>query len=50
LDEDEFEDALKENWIDEKLAQKAKKSLEQIINIVKNDKFPPKFVKDYEEL
>lgn len=50
LDEDEFEDALKENWIDEKLTQKAKRSLEQIINIVKNDKFPPKFVKDYEEL
>jgi len=47
LDEDEFEESVKKNWIDEKLAQKASKTLTQIIDMVKNDEFPPKSVKEY---
>jgi predicted RNA-binding protein associated with RNAse of E/G family len=47
LEEDEFEKSLKENWIDEKLAQKASRALTQITDMVKNDEFPPLFVKEY---
>ena len=49
LDEDEFEEALKENWLDEKLARKARETLGQLIEMVKEKKFPPKFVKDFDD-
>jgi predicted RNA-binding protein associated with RNAse of E/G family len=47
LDEDEFNFAEKKNWIDEKLAEKSRDILAQIIKMLENKSFLPKFIKEY---
>ncbi len=44
LDEDEFEVAVKNGWIDESLAQKAGEELDKLIQLVKRGGFPPEIV------
>jgi len=48
LDEDEFEDAARKNWITSRLCSKAKKELQQLIQMVEDRRFPPPLVKDLE--
>jgi len=48
LDEDEFEDAVRKNWVNPKLCEKAKRELQQLIRMVEDKKFPPRIVKDLE--
>ena len=44
LDEDEFELAVKNGWMDNTLAQKAKQELNNLILLVKTGEFPPAIV------
>jgi predicted RNA-binding protein associated with RNAse of E/G family len=44
LDEDEFEHALKKGWIDDIVARKARRELNNLIQLVKTGKFPPSIV------
>ncbi len=41
LDEDEFEEAIAEKWITPPLAKAARHSLQSLIQMVEEDKFPP---------
>jgi ribose-phosphate pyrophosphokinase len=50
LDEDEFDEAVRSNWIDNSLIQRAKSELATLIESVKLGEFPPDFVKSYELL
>jgi predicted RNA-binding protein associated with RNAse of E/G family len=44
LDEDEFEMAVKNSWIDNTLARKARQELNNLIQLVKTNEFPPTIV------
>jgi len=47
LDEDEFEVAVKNGWIDGSLAQKTECELNRLIQLVKEGKFPPAIVEKF---
>ena len=47
LDEDEFEVAVKNGWVDESLAQKAQRELNKLIQLVKGGRFPPEVVERF---
>jgi predicted RNA-binding protein associated with RNAse of E/G family len=44
LDEDEFELALKNGWMDDTVARKARQELNNLTQLVKTGKFPPSIV------
>jgi len=44
LDEDEFELAIKNGWVDNTIAQKARQELDNLIQLVRSGKFPPAIV------
>jgi len=44
LDEDEFEVAVKNGWVDGSLAQKVERELNKLIQLVKRGEFPPAVV------
>ena len=46
-DEDEFENALRNGFIDVELAEKARSSLKELIHEVVTGRFPPEFVKEF---
>jgi len=48
LDEDEFEEAAQKNWITSRLCSRAKKELQQLVQMVDDRRFPPPLVKDLE--
>lgn len=48
LDEEELENAFRKGWITKQLYDKAKKELKELINFVKQGKFPPYRVKRLE--
>lgn len=50
LDEDEFELAVQNGWMDSTLAQRARQELDNLIQSVKAGKFPPVIVKETEFL
>ncbi|MBM3241953.1 DUF402 domain-containing protein [Candidatus Poribacteria bacterium] len=47
LDEDEFELAVKNGWMDNTLAQRARQELNNLIQLVKAGKFPPAIVQPF---
>jgi predicted RNA-binding protein associated with RNAse of E/G family len=49
LDEDELEEALNKGLITKQLYNKAKKELEGLIHMVKQERFPPHHVKELEK-
>jgi predicted RNA-binding protein associated with RNAse of E/G family len=48
LDEGELENALRKGWVTKQFYGKAKKELKELINVVKQGKFPPYYVKRLE--
>ena len=48
LDEDEYDEAVKKNWIQEETAIEARERLDRLIELVRRELFPPKITIDFE--
>jgi len=49
LDEEELENAYRKGWISKQLYKRAKKELNKLVNVVKQRKFPPYYIKHLEK-